>query len=206
MSSELASEVPAGRRQERVENTRRRIIDSARSLFGEDGFHRVGLEQVAEQAGVGRKTIYFQFGSKLGLLEALVADMSQKAGVADFVATALGDDDVAQGLRRFIEGSCSVWEHDADLCRALLTLAAADADARQIIDRVGAARLADLRQLAYRAHRRDLLAHDWTTVRAAEAWWLLSSFENHDVMRRAGKSARQTSNLLCDLAVALLKA
>ena len=55
-------------------------------MFVEDGFHGVGLEDLARRAGVGRKTIYYQFGSKLGLLESLVADLGERGAVGDFVA------------------------------------------------------------------------------------------------------------------------
>src|SRR5258706_6130339 len=168
MTSPGEATASLGKRQGQVEATRRRIIESARALFGDEGFHRVGLEQVADHAGVGRKTIYFQFGSKLGLLEAIVGDMSRRAGVREFVDAALGDDDVVRGLRQFVAGSCSLWESDAGMVRALLTLAASDADAREIIDRVGAARLNDLRQLTDRANRRGQLQHGWSPARAAD--------------------------------------
>ena len=198
------AEAPArGKRQQRVDDTRRRIIDSARALFGDEGFHRVGLEQVAEHAGVGRKTIYFQFGSKLGLLEALTADMSRRAGVADFVEDALTDDDAKRALRRFVTGTCALWEQDANICRALLTLSTSDIDARSIIDRVGSARLEDLRRMSRRAHRLGRLDPGWTPARAADALWLLTSFESYDLLRRLGKSSRDATNLLCDLALSL---
>lgn len=184
-----------------MDETRRRIIDSARALFADEGFHRVGLEHVAEHAGVGRKTIYFQFGSKLGLLEALVGDMSQRAGVSDFVDAAVADDDVTRGIRRFVSGSCALWEHDAGICRALLTLSASDADARHVIDQVGTERLADLRRLTTRARRLGRLSREWTPARAADALWLLTSFESYDLLRRAGKSSREATTLLSDMAL-----
>lgn len=204
MSTAVEVPVASGKRQERVDETRRRIIASARALFGGEGFHRVGLEQVAAHAGVGRKTIYFQFGSKLGLLEALVGDMSRRAGVADFVESALTDDDLARGLRRFVSGSCSLWEEDAVLCRALLTLAVSDVDARNIIDRVGVERRADLLRLTSRARRLGRLRPGWTPTRAVDALWLLTSFESYDLMRRTGKSGREATSVLCDLARCVL--
>jgi AcrR family transcriptional regulator len=194
-----------GRRQQQVEETRRRVISSARALFGEEGFHGVGLEQVAEHAGVGRKTIYFQFGSKLGLLEALVRDASGRARVAEFVASALSDDDVTRGLRRFVRGSCSVWENDSQLCRALITLAASDAEARQLLDRLNSDRLSDLRRLTARVGRRGALGPGWSPKRAADALWLVTSFETYDLLRRTAKSPGEASELLCDLAVSVLE-
>lgn len=194
-----------GRRQQQVEETRRRIVESARTLFGGEGFHAVGLEELAAHAGVGRKTIYFQFGSKLGLLEALVRDASSRAGVSEFVASALSDDSVDRGLKRFVRGSCSVWENDSALCRALITLAASDADARDLLDRLGADRLSDLRRLAARARRLGRLGRGWTPTRAADALWLVTSFETYDLLHRAGKSAREAAELLCDLAGSVLE-
>src|SRR5216684_3409859 len=87
---------PLGKRQQRVEDTRRRIIESARTLFGKEGFQAIGLEEVAEHAGVGRKTIYYQFGSKLGLLQALIGNLSERSRVSEFVQAAITDDDVAK--------------------------------------------------------------------------------------------------------------
>jgi AcrR family transcriptional regulator len=173
-------------------------------MFGKEGFHGVGLEQVAQHASVGRKTIYFQFGSKLGLLEALVRDASERAGVREFVAEALTDEDVARGVERFVRGSCAVWEQDADLCRTLTTLAAADGDARELLDRVGADRLSDLRRLAQRARRLGRLGGGWTPARAADALWLVTSFETYDLMRRSGKSASETAGLLFQIAKSVL--
>ncbi len=83
-------------------------------------------------------------------------------------------------------------------------LAASDADASEIIDRVNAERLADLRRLANRAHRLGRLDRRWPAPRAAEALWLVTSFESYDLIRRAGKSSREATNLLCQLAVSLL--
>ncbi len=74
-----------GRREASVSRTHERILDAARSLFAEVGFHGVGLEEVARRADVSRKTVYYQFGSKRGLLEAVVADAERRARLAGFV-------------------------------------------------------------------------------------------------------------------------
>ncbi len=61
-----------GQRQMITEQTRTRILAAARELLMESsGFSSFSLDAVARQADVARMTVYHQFGSKIGLLEAL---------------------------------------------------------------------------------------------------------------------------------------
>jgi AcrR family transcriptional regulator len=62
---------------------RERILDAARSLFASRGFDAVTMDDVAEQAGVVRATVFNHFGSKHGLVEAITA------GVFDYYAVML---------------------------------------------------------------------------------------------------------------------
>src|SRR5439155_14829250 len=61
--------------------TRLRILDAANRLLLDRGYHGVGLEPVAEAAGVSRQTVYDQFGSKSGLLGAMIARSEEQAGL-----------------------------------------------------------------------------------------------------------------------------
>lgn len=51
--------------------TRRRILDAAYTLFYRRGYARVGVDAVAEQAGVTKRTLYDHFPSKDELLAAV---------------------------------------------------------------------------------------------------------------------------------------
>lgn len=46
----------------------RRVLDAASRLFYERGIHAVGVDAVAEAAGVTKKTLYDRFGSKEALV------------------------------------------------------------------------------------------------------------------------------------------
>jgi len=61
------------------EETRLRIIEAARDLFSESGYPNVSLDQIADTAGVSRQTVYVQFGSKQGVLEALSGYIEQSS-------------------------------------------------------------------------------------------------------------------------------
>lgn len=52
-------------------DTRIAILDSARTLFEEQGYFGAGLEAVAKRAGVSRQAIYLHFASKGDLLTEL---------------------------------------------------------------------------------------------------------------------------------------
>lgn len=52
--------------------TRQRVIEAAYDLFYRDGFHRVGVDAVAEAAGVTKRTLYYHFDSKDALLAAVL--------------------------------------------------------------------------------------------------------------------------------------
>src|SRR5215203_6759730 len=58
-------------RRRTVEAGRERIVDAARELLEDDETEGFSIDAVARRAGVARMTVYNQFESKAGLLEAL---------------------------------------------------------------------------------------------------------------------------------------
>jgi AcrR family transcriptional regulator len=55
-----------------VRETKRRIIDAAYELFYKGGFARVGVDDIAEAAGVTKRTLYYHFDSKDALVAAVL--------------------------------------------------------------------------------------------------------------------------------------
>lgn len=192
------------KRAEQVDDTRRRIVDAAREMFAEEGFHRVGLEDLATRAGVGRKTIYYQFGSKLGLLQALVADLNDRGNVGTWVDAALAEPSLHRAVRMFVAGTSAFWEDEHPVIRALAALVASDADARAVVDRVNRARRDDLATLVARARRARALRPGWTAERVTDSLWVLTSFETYDLLRRIDRTPEHATKILIDLALSLL--
>ncbi len=60
-------------RAETKERNRRALLDAARQAVARDG-HRARLDEIAEQAGLTTGAVYSLFGSKNGLMTALVTD------------------------------------------------------------------------------------------------------------------------------------
>lgn len=56
----------------------RAILETAGRLFYDSGLHSVGVDTVAAEAGVTKKTLYDQFGSKAALACAYLSERDQK--------------------------------------------------------------------------------------------------------------------------------
>ena len=53
------------------------IIQSARELFHQFGFKKVSMDEIAQKAGVTKKTIYMYFDSKEDLLKYFIQEEIQ---------------------------------------------------------------------------------------------------------------------------------
>ena len=62
-------------------DNKERIMESAKDLFYARGYDAVGVQEIADGAGITKPTLYYYFGSKLGLLKALLENgLSSCAG------------------------------------------------------------------------------------------------------------------------------
>jgi len=73
--------------------TRERLLDAARTLFGERGFDGTSIQAVLEASGVARGALYHHFHSKAELFDAVLETVNaQLARKADVVARATAAD------------------------------------------------------------------------------------------------------------------
>ncbi|WP_127572193.1 TetR/AcrR family transcriptional regulator [Georgenia faecalis] len=90
------------------EATAARVLDAAWALFAAQGYPGVGLEEVAQRAGVTRGAVYHHYGSKTGLFHAVHA-RAQAQVAAAVEAAAAGSDDpweaLEAGSRAFLDAS-----------------------------------------------------------------------------------------------------
>jgi AcrR family transcriptional regulator len=56
------------------QSTRQQMVDAARAHFLNHGFRSVTMDDLAEELGISKKTLYAHFQGKLDLLEAVLAD------------------------------------------------------------------------------------------------------------------------------------
>lgn len=96
------------RRAAAADETRARIVAAARILLGDKNQSPFSLDAVAREAGVTRLTVYNQFESKQGLLEAVFDDIAKRGGLLELPAV-FAETDADDALRRFVSVFCSFW-------------------------------------------------------------------------------------------------
>src|ERR1051325_1178629 len=104
-------------RSEAAAEKRDRVIEAAAKLLREDAsIARFSLDTVAKAAGVTRLTVYNQFGSRRGLLEAVFDDIARQGGLHE-IADAMAMPDPLKALDRVVEIFCRFWARDAAIGR-----------------------------------------------------------------------------------------
>jgi AcrR family transcriptional regulator len=66
-------------RSQHAEATRRAVLDSARSLFGAQGYAQTSVEEIAEAARVTKGAVYHHFAGKEALFRAVYAEVEAEA-------------------------------------------------------------------------------------------------------------------------------
>ncbi|WP_329476390.1 TetR/AcrR family transcriptional regulator [Kribbella sp. NBC_01484] len=69
--------VKAGQRLD-PEATKARILKAAAEVFTRRGIHAAGINEIVEAAGASKLTVYKNFGSKDGLVEAVLTDRTHR--------------------------------------------------------------------------------------------------------------------------------
>jgi AcrR family transcriptional regulator len=93
---------------------RERVIEAAQRLLREASIAGFSLDSVAKAAGVTRLTVYNQFGSRRGLLEAVFDDIAYRGGLSHLKAV-MANRDSREAIEQLIEVFCSFWDSDPAL-------------------------------------------------------------------------------------------
>lgn len=183
--------------------TRRRILEATRrSLAG--GKTDLGLDAIARAAGVSRITIYNQFGSRSGLLEALYDYLAARGNVRRGKEMLLQEDPDAV-IAGFIGALVDFWSSDPIAIRRLHAMAALDSEiakglaARETRRRRAAAEIG--RRCATAAQRRRPSRRDRLI---ADTLCAMASFEAYDALARAGYRREQIIAVMTQLARVIL--
>lgn len=194
-----------GRRGPVTAATRTRILEAARALVGGPGdLGELSMDSVAERAGVSRMTVYNQFESRTGLLDALADHLAARGGMAR-LREVFAEPNVDVALRRFVEVFSGFWASDRTTLRRMRALGVLFPSRHRGLPARDAWRLQAAANLVERHAASLALRSERQRRQAAELLSALSGFEFFDAIRTGGRTPAQASALIGGLAVQMLR-
>jgi TetR/AcrR family transcriptional regulator, regulator of cefoperazone and chloramphenicol sensitivity len=100
------------RRRQQADETRRNIVEAARRLLGSHGYDETTIAEIAAEAGVATQTVYAVFGSKQGILKALIDRAIFGLDYDKLVADAFAQKDPAARLRFAANIACEIYRSE----------------------------------------------------------------------------------------------
>ncbi len=190
-------------RKQQANQTRMRILDAAQSLFAGRGYPGSTGEAIAAGSGVAVDTVYAAFGSKRGVLQALLnvrvggdeaeLDLLDRAGPQ---AVQREPDQKAQ-LAAFAADVSAIIERARPVDDIIRGAAAVDTDIAAFRGEAQAYRYRNMRQLISWLAAKGPLAPGLTEEDAAAIAWTMTSPEVHGLLRVArGWSAERYAEWL----------
>jgi len=175
------------RRKEQARQTRQQILDAAGALFFENGYSGTSMDSIAQAAGVAVETVYAAFGSKSGVLNALVdiSIVGDDQPVAllqrENIQAAFQETDPQRLIHRFAWDILPIMQRMDPIFSLLRSTAKTEPEAAALLDRLLKERLQgmsffieQLRRVSPQAALQELPE---LAERAAETVWVLSSAE-----------------------------
>ena len=189
-----------GHRQAGAEQTRERIVRAARELLSApEGIAGFTVEAVARHAGVARMTVYYQFGSRTRLLEALFDSLASHQGAGRLVE-AIGHPEPLTGLGDFITAIGGFWAADRVLVRRLQGLAALDPEFERIWREREGLRRQGLADLAGRLSEHHGRPPARALAMAVDVLYALIAFETFDALAGPDRDLTEAAPLVLRLA------
>lgn len=187
------------KRQLTASETRTRILEAARQLLASESETDLSMDAIASRADVSRLTIYYQFKSRTGLLEALYDYLAMR-GNMQRMAEVFYETDGSIALHKLIRTFVGFWSSDPVVIRRLRAMAALDSEIGKGIQERDRRRVQAsseiLRRMILRKKKKPVITRNLT----GDVLTMLTSFETYDALARAGHSENQIVAAITSLA------
>ncbi|MGH2586000.1 MAG: TetR/AcrR family transcriptional regulator [Dehalococcoidia bacterium] len=186
-----------GQRRAATDQTRARIVAAAHDLLSaEEGLAGFSVDAVARRAGVARMTVYYQFGSKQGLIQALFDELAARGRLAERLPAAFSRPEPLEALGEVIAAFGRFWASDRLVIRRVRALAAVDPELEQGLRERDGWRRNGIRvvlgRLAGAYGRRAADAFD----EAVDVAYTLGSFETFDTLAGATRDVEKITPIV----------
>ncbi len=187
-----------GKRQAASEETRRRIIAAVRDLImTESG--AFSIDAVAKQAGVARMTVYYQFGSRVGLLEALFDTLGGRH-FRSRLPNVMSEPEPLDSLAGLIDAFSTFWSAERLVTRRIRGMAALDLDFEGSIRSRDERRRQILRAVLGRISQKHGKPAEGSFEDALDVLFALTSFATFDTLAGDARTPEDVALLVQRLA------
>src|SRR5262249_39604493 len=129
------------RREEYAEATWQAVVTAARELFGEAGYSRTTVQQIARRARGSPATVYAQCGGKQGLRETFMDAGTAGPLVLEIIQACAAARSGAEKLLVLADGYVAIYEDSGDIIRIVTDAAAAAPGAAEFLETANARHL-----------------------------------------------------------------
>jgi len=192
-----------GQRQAAADETRRRIVAATRAVLAAGGPAEFTVDAVAKQADVGRMTVYYQFESKRGVLEALFDDLANR-GLMPSLRPVFEERDPSRALDGVIGAFATFWNSDRIVLRRARALAALDHEIAESVRARDELRRGHLRKVLERLYAQRTPAPTRPLASSIDILHMLTSFETFDALLIDSRRFEEATTILRELASAVL--
>jgi AcrR family transcriptional regulator len=123
------SERKLGRRERRVAETKERILQAAKTVFAKRGYQQATTREIAEEADVAEGSIFYHFGSKRGLLVAVIDSIGDD--LLGPVVSSVPPDDLITWAAEMLRQQFALMKQNRPLVPVLMQEVRLDAELRQ---------------------------------------------------------------------------
>lgn len=162
------------RRRDAAVRTRARMLGAARHQFAEHGYLSTTVEAIAEAAGVSPQTFYTVFGSKRGVLFALLDEMPAAADPATLAAALASAPDAERQLALLVDYRLRLYAGSLDVLTAVRAAGGQDPDVAALWNEGEDRRRRNQQKLLSAWHAHGELRPSITRRQADDVLWALT--------------------------------
>jgi AcrR family transcriptional regulator len=184
------------KRKALASETRVRILEAAREILAHESEEPLSMDQIAHRADVSRLTIYYQFKSRPGLLEALYDHLATRGNMRR-IAEVFHEPDPYLALDKLVSVFIGFWSSDRVVIRRLRAMATLDPEIAQGIQSRDARRHHIASELLKRIMATGKKKYSEEDLkRTADILAMLTGFATYDTLAKAGRSQEEITGII----------
>jgi AcrR family transcriptional regulator len=188
------------KREVATNETRQRILEATRQILADESEAALSMEGIARRADVSRLTIYYQFKSRPGLLEALYDYLAMRGNMRR-MGEVFREPDPYAALDKIVSVFVGFWSSDRLVIRRLRAMAALDSEIAKGIESRDARRRHIAGEILKRIMAAGKRKYDDDELNAtADVIAMLTGFATYDALASAGYSEEEIIAIIVRLA------